>query len=157
MDATPSHSHYSIAERQRWMATLAHSQPDDLNPLWDALHLNALEWKNIRPAETGLTQIQARTGGSGQRFFLGDATLTRAVIQLSSGTYGYSYQLGRDKSHAERCALIDALLQEREDNITLLENLINPLAALQQERHQQRAQEIAASRVDFFTLVRGDN
>ena len=81
MDATPSHSHFSIAERQRWMATLAHSQPDDLNPLWDALHLNALEWKNIRPAETGLTQIQAHTGGSGQRFFLGDATLTRAVIQ----------------------------------------------------------------------------
>ena len=125
MDATPSHSHFSIAERQRWMATLAHSQPDDLNPLWDALHLNA--------------------------------TLTRAVIQLSSGTYGYSYQLGRDKSHAERCALIDALLQEREHNMSLLENLINPLAALQQERHQQRAQEIAASRVDFFTLVRGDN
>lgn len=157
MDASHTHAHFSLAERQRWMATLAHSQPDDLNPLWDAMHFPHVEWKNIRSAETGLTQIQARAGARGQRFFLGDATLTRAVIQLECGTYGYSYLLGRDKLHAERCALIDALLQKREHTPHLLENLINPLAALQQERHQQRAQEIAASRVDFFTLVRGDN
>ena len=84
MDATPSHSHFSIAERQRWMAPLPHSPPDALKPLWAALHLNALEWKNIRRADTGRTQIQARSGGSGQRFFLGDATLTRAVIQSAA-------------------------------------------------------------------------
>ena len=32
-------------------------------------------------------------GGTGNRFFAGDTTLTRAVVRLKSGTLGYSYLL----------------------------------------------------------------
>jgi len=102
-------------------------------------------------------QIQARMGGTGERFFAGDATLTRAVVRLSSGTLGYSYQLGRNKHHAEQCAVIDALLQEQPYFQSLMETLITPLEADRAARLAARQAEINTSRVDFFTLVRGDN
>lgn len=82
-------------------------------------------------------------------------TVTRAVVQLDNGGYGYSYIAGRDKAHAELCALADALLQQPEHGERLQQQLIAPLAALQHEQRQLRARAIAASRVDFFTLVRG--
>ena len=99
----------------------------------------------------------ARMGASGKRFVMGDATVTRAVVQLEDGTLGYSYVLGRDKAHAERCALIDALLQQPQTHALLTEKVITPLAALREEQRQLRAREVASSKVDFFTLVRGDN
>ncbi|MDO1885584.1 phosphonate C-P lyase system protein PhnG, partial [Escherichia coli] len=74
-------------------------------------------------------QIQARMGGTGERYFAGDATLTRTVIRLKSGTLGYGYMFGRDKTHAERCAAIDALLQEQPHFQTLMDTLIAPLEA----------------------------
>lgn len=147
---------FTQSQRRRWLAVLAHSQPAELLEHWQPLGL-APDCDLIRPAETGLAQIQARAGASGQRFFLGDATLTRAVVRLRSGTCGYSYLLGRDKAQAERCALIDALLQEQAHHETLMQRLINPLDALRRERLSLRTRAVAASRVDFFTLVRGDN
>lgn len=111
----------------------------------------------LRAPEIGLVQIQARMGGTGARFFAGDATLTRAAIRLHSGTLGYGYVLGRDKAHAERCAVIDALLQEQPHFQTLMETLISPLEADRAARLAARQAEVNTSRVDFFTLVRGDN
>lgn len=123
---------------------------------WQALNLQPA-YTLIRPAEIGLTRLQARMGATGKRFVMGDATVTRAVVQLSDGTLGYSYLLGRDKAHAERCALLDALLQQPETRQLLEEKIITPLAAWRDEQRQLRAREIASSKVDFFTLVRGDN
>ena len=37
----------------------------------------------IRTPETGLVQLRARMGGIGDRFFAGDATLTRAAAPLT--------------------------------------------------------------------------
>ena len=102
-------------------------------------------------------QIQARMGGTGNRFFAGDTTLTRAVVRLKSGTLGYSYLLGRNKQHAEQCAVIDALLQEQTHFQNLMETLIAPLEAERDALINARRAEVNASRVDFFTLVRGDN
>lgn len=148
--------HFDTSTRQRWMSVLAHSQPEALHERMRMLNL-APVYEPIRAAESGLVQIQARMGGTGERFFAGDATLTRAVIRLASGTLGYSYQLGRDKQHAERCAVIDALLQEQPHFQTLMETLITPLEADRAARLAARQAEVNTSRVDFFTLVRGDN
>ena len=101
--------HFDTATRQRWMSVLAHSEPQDLLARMHALQL-APEYELIRTPETGLVQLQARMGGIGDRFFVGDATLTRAAVRLADGTLGYSWILGRDRPHAERCAAIDALL-----------------------------------------------
>ena len=148
--------HFDTSVRQRWMRVLAHSQPAALLSRMNALNL-APDYDTIRPPEIGLVQIQARMGGTGERFFAGDATLTRAAIRLNSGTLGYSYVLGRDKAHAERCAVIDALLQEQPYFQTLMETLIAPLEADRAARIATRQAEVNTSRVDFFTLVRGDN
>jgi len=87
---------------------------------------------------------------------MGYMTVTRAVVQMEGGVYGYSYVSGRNKPHAELCAVIDALMQMQGMNELLHKRVIAPLAAVQQEGRQQRAREVAASRVDFFTLVRGE-
>ncbi|WP_395305199.1 phosphonate C-P lyase system protein PhnG [Enterobacter sp. ECC-019] len=148
--------HFDTSTRQRWMRVLAHSQPAVLSARMSALSL-APDYDTLRAPEIGLVQIQARMGGTGERFFAGDATLTRAAIRLNSGTLGYSYVLGRDKAHAERCAVIDALLQEQPYFQTLMETLIAPLEADRDARIAARQAEVNTSRVDFFTLVRGDN
>ncbi|MCU6386664.1 phosphonate C-P lyase system protein PhnG [Enterobacter quasiroggenkampii] len=148
--------HFDTATRQRWMCVLARSQPAALSARMNALSL-APGYDILRAPEIGLVQIQARMGGTGERFFAGDATLTRAAIRLHSGTLGYSYVLGRDKAHAERCAVIDALLQEPPHFQTLMETLISPLEADRAARLAARQAEVNTSRVDFFTLVRGDN
>lgn len=144
-----------LQTRQRWMSVLAHSRPDELLAHWQTLNLSP-QFERIRAPETGLTQLQGRMGGTGKRFVMGDMTITRAVIQLDGGVYGYSYVSGRNKPHAELCAVIDALLQMQGMDELLHKRVIAPLAALQQERRQQRAREVASSRVDFFTLVRGE-
>lgn len=143
-------------DRQRWLSVLAHSSAALLEQYWQALNLQP-EFTLVRPGEIGLTRLQARMGATGKRFVMGDATVTRAVVQLGDGTLGYSYLLGRDKAHAERCALLDALLQQPETRPLLEEKIITPLAAWRDEQRQLRAREIASSKVDFFTLVRGDN
>lgn len=148
--------HIDTATRQRWMRALSWSNAETLNALMQALKL-APEYTLIRAPETGLMQIQARMGGTGNRFFAGDTTLTRAVVRLNSGTLGYSYLLGRNKQHAERCAVVDALLQEQAHFQTLMETLIAPLEAEREAQIAARRAEANASRVDFFTLVRGDN
>ncbi|POT57093.1 phosphonate C-P lyase system protein PhnG [Citrobacter amalonaticus] len=148
--------HVDIATRQRWMRALAYSSAEALNGRLQALKLS-VEYALIRAPETGLMQIQARMGGTGNRFFAGDTTLTRAVVRLKSGTLGYSYLLGRNKQHAEQCAVIDALLQEHTHFQNLMETLITPLEAERDALMSARRAEVNASRVDFFTLVRGDN
>lgn len=140
--------------RQHWLSVLAHSQPQQL-----LAHCPAdlpTDYQLLRAPETGLTRLQARMGGTGRRFILGDTTVTRAVVRLTNGLCGYSYILGRDKAHAERCALLDALLQG-DSSPHLYQQIIAPLAALRAEQLALRSREVASSRVDFFTLVRGDN
>lgn len=148
--------HFDTSTRQRWMRALAYSNANALNDGIQALKL-APEYELIRASETGLMQIQARMGGTGNRFFAGDTTITRTVVRLASGTLGYSYLLGRNKKHAEQCAVIDALLQEQHHFQTLMETLIAPLEAERDALLATRRAEVNASRVDFFTLVRGDN
>lgn len=104
--------HIDTATRQRWMRVLAHSQPAALRDRMNAPEPDARLRHTIRAPEIGLVQIQARMGGTGQRF-CGRRPLTRAAIRLNSGTLGYSYVLGRDKAHAERCAVIDALCRNK--------------------------------------------
>ncbi|NOH62227.1 phosphonate C-P lyase system protein PhnG [Vibrio sp. RE88] len=146
----------ALKERQKWMSVLAQSQFSELKSRWDTLAL-APEYAMVRQSEIGLAQVRARMGSTGRQFNVGDATITRAVIKLSSGELGYSYLQGRNKPHAELAAVIDALMQNDQYLEVLNSQLIEPLAALKHERDSQRAQEVASSKVDFFTMVRGED
>ncbi|MDK9759491.1 phosphonate C-P lyase system protein PhnG [Vibrio sp. D173a] len=146
----------ALKERQKWMSVLAQSSFTELKAHWDELGLNA-EYAMVRQPEIGLAQVRARMGSTGRQFNMGDVTITRAVIKLNSGELGYSYLQGRDKPHAELAAVIDAVMQNGKQAEAINTQVIEPLAAMKHERDSQRRQEVAASKVDFFTMVRGED
>lgn len=140
-------------DRQRWMQVLARAG-QDLQDYADSLR--AHDFRHVRQPETGMVMVRGRMGGDGAPFNLGEMTVTRCVVQLPDGTTGHSYVAGRSAGQAELAALADALLQGP-DGAHWQESLIAPLQALQTSRAARRHQEAAATRVDFTTLVRGDD
>ena len=100
--------------------------------------------------------IQARAGGTGRRFNLGEMTMTRCVVRLADGTTGFSHIAGRDVRKAELAAVFDALLQRPDDQGRLLTDVIRPLESAEAAQKRTMAEKVAATKVDFFTLARGD-
>jgi alpha-D-ribose 1-methylphosphonate 5-triphosphate synthase subunit PhnG len=100
--------------------------------------------------------VRGRIGGSGDSFNVGEATVTRCTVSLPCGTIGHAYVLGQSDRHAHVAALLDALLQTG-SGPGLMENVIEPLAAEQAARRQTKRDKAAATKVDFFTMVRGDD
>ena len=143
-----------IEVRRRWMAVLAKAEPQALERAMRALLPEPPPYTLLRRPETGLVMVRGRAGGDGRRFNLGEMTLTRCSVRLDGGAVGHSYIAGRDRRHAELAALADALLQQ--DAIDP-EALITPLAAAQQRRREEASAKSAETRVDFFTLVRGED
>ncbi|MDY7560830.1 phosphonate C-P lyase system protein PhnG [Pseudomonas sp. 10B1] len=140
--------------RQQWISVLAHAQRVDLN-----LHETALrdtEYQLIRAPEIGMTLVRGRMGGTGAPFNVGEMTVTRCVVRLADGRTGFSYVAGRDKVHAELAALADAHLQGSQQARWLCE-LIEPLAKVHATRRAAKEAETAATKVEFFTLVRGED
>lgn len=110
----------------------------------------------VRGPETGLVMIRGRMGSTGSPFNLGEATVTRCTIRLPEGTEGHAYVLGRNGEHAKRAALCDALLQRQEAQHHLQSAVIAPLRQRLDQTRETTARKAAATKVDFFTLVRGD-
>lgn len=143
-------------QRQQWMSTLATADFEQLNQLWKTQSFTP-SYQLIRAPEIGLAQVQARMGGTGNRFNVADVTVTRCVVKLTSGVLGYSYLSGRNKPHAELAAVIDGLMQSKRYQQELMLSIIEPLHATRMQKHQRRQQQVASSKVDFFTLVRGED
>lgn len=138
--------------RQQWMQVLARA--GDALMSFEA-ELTAATYRRIRAPETGMVMVRGRAGGTGQAFNVGEMTVTRCVVRLDDGSTGYSYIAGRNKQHAELAALADAHLQGQEQE-HWMETLVRPLQRQQQHKRLQREADIAASKVNFFTMVRGD-
>jgi alpha-D-ribose 1-methylphosphonate 5-triphosphate synthase subunit PhnG len=110
----------------------------------------------VRSPETGLVMLRGRMGGDGAPFNCGEATVSRAVVELDTGERGFGQLLGRDKAQAQHAATIDALYQRAADAADVEALVLTPIAQrLAAEAQRQRA-ETAATRVDFFTLVRAE-
>jgi alpha-D-ribose 1-methylphosphonate 5-triphosphate synthase subunit PhnG len=140
--------------RRRWLAVLARAATDQLERCWAEAGQPTLTL--LRQPETGLVMARGRAGGTGQRFNLGEVTVTRCAVQSPDGHIGHGYVAGRDKRKAELVASFDALLQAPERRSTLLACLVEPLAAAQAEAQATTARKAAATRVEFFTMVRGE-
>ena len=110
---------------------------------------------DLRTPETGLVMLRGRIGGSGAPFNLGEATVARAAVRLPSGATGFGHVLGRDRTKARDAALLDALWVEGENRERLEREILGPIAGRIARDETRRAREVAATRVDFFTLVRG--
>ena len=143
----------NIQLRQEWMQVLARAG-QDLHRYSEILEQS--NYQCIRAPETGMVMVRARMGGTGQAFNSGEMTVTRCVVRLDDGQLGYSYLAGRDKKAALLAALADAHLQGAESSYWHGQ-VIQPLQGQQAQLRAQREEEIAASRVNFFTMVRGDD
>ena len=141
-----------LTERQQWMQILAKAgtallQFEDI--------LTQQPYQVIRPPQSGMVMVRGRAGGTGQAFNLGEMTVTRCVVQLNDGRTGYSYVAGRYQKQAELAAIADALLQGNEHD-DIKAQVIDVLAQVQKTQREQRAAEVAGSKVEFFTLIRGE-
>jgi alpha-D-ribose 1-methylphosphonate 5-triphosphate synthase subunit PhnG len=141
--------------RRRWMSVLAAAPAADLEARWRAVS-EAPRYRMLRWPETGLVMARGRTGGTGTRFNLGEMTVTRCALQIEGGQVGVAYVRGRDRRHAELAALLDALLQDPARREALERAIVTPLAAAAHARRQAVAERVAPSRVEFFTMVRGE-
>jgi len=140
--------------RQEAMAVLSHAAPGRLAELWSAW-ADKPAFHKVRGPETGLVMVRARAGGGGNPFNLGEATVTRATVRLETGEVGHAYCLGRDGDKALQSALFDALWQR--DAATVEARVLAPLRAELEAADTRRRDETAATKVDFFTMVRGDD
>lgn len=143
------------AERKRWMSLLAKAPETILDDLWERLGL-APEFDWIRKPEVGSVMVRGRTGGTGAAFNLGEMTVTRCALRLASGETGHAYVQGRSKTKARQAALVDALMQGASAQ-TVRSGLIDPLARSLSEAKRRRAAKAAATKVEFFTMVRGED
>lgn len=154
-----------------------------LDRVLDGASAPAFDW--LRAPEIGLAMVRGRIGGTGDPFNLGEASVTRAALRLRGdrtngttgttgttgadgmnganganrphgATVGIAYVLGRDKRRAELVALADALLQTPERHERLRAALIEPFRARLAQARAARSGEIATTRVEFFTMVRGE-
>lgn len=142
--------------RRHWMSILAQAPTEQLIELAEPF-LAGAGFTTVRAPQVGLVQVRARMGGTGSRFNLGDVTLTRCVVQSTTGHYGHAYIRGRDKDHALQAAQLDALLQDETLRGGIERQVVAPLRRLLERQRQQRADETEATRVNFFTLVRGED
>ena len=138
-------------DRQRWMAILARASRAEIAEL---VGPELPRHELLKAPETGTVMVEGRAGGAGRRFNLGEATVTRCVVRLSDGPMGFSYALGRDARKARLAAILDARLQ-REEATSPLHRAVSDLAARQGAAHELASRKAAATKVDFFTLVRG--
>lgn len=142
------------AARKAMMATLADA---DLGELQHGLSaIGAVETTELRPPETGLVMLRGRIGGDGAAFNIGEAPVTRAAVRLESGERGFSYVLGRDPAKARAAALCDALWQSERHRGAVEALILAPVRARRDRDRQRKREETAATRVDFFTMVRGE-
>jgi alpha-D-ribose 1-methylphosphonate 5-triphosphate synthase subunit PhnG len=115
------------------------------------------EASDLRTPEIGLAMVRGRIGGDGQPFNVGEASVTRAAVRLTDGTVGVSYRLGREPETTRLCALVDAIWQQHARRADIETLVLAPLAARTAVRQQLAAARTAATRVDFFTMVRGED
>lgn len=144
----------AIAARQRWLAVLAHAPRAALaERAAPAVQPHRFDW--LREPETGLALVRARIANRGDRFNLGEATLTRCIARVSVGghaTAGVGHVLGRDHERARWVAQLDALLQQPSLQQRLLHEVVEPLRAARAALLAQERARHAASRVAFYTL-----
>jgi alpha-D-ribose 1-methylphosphonate 5-triphosphate synthase subunit PhnG len=143
------------AERQVTLSLLAKAPQARVPELLDAaFERPAFTW--LRTPEIGSVMVRGRAGGTGAPFNLGEMTITRCTLRLATGEVGHAYVQGRRKADAEASAIIDALMQTDKADLARTA-VLGPLQAEMAKTCEKSAAKSAATKVDFFTLVRGED
>lgn len=148
----------AITQRREWLSVLSRATEQELQTGFERLG-GVPDAKIVKPAVVGSVMIEARAGGTGQRFNAIEATVTRCVVQLES-SLGVSYALGRDRSQAHLSAIADALLQKVHGIEPAFETtkaaLVAPIVQRLESQQRENARKAASTKVEFFTMVRGE-
>ncbi|ASY59457.1 phosphonate C-P lyase system protein PhnG [Sinorhizobium sp. CCBAU 05631] len=155
MDAKQRFEAPEAWDRKEGMRLLARATLAELTAAWEAI-ADKPDVAPVRGPETGLVMVRGRIGGGGDPFNLGEATVSRATVRLSTGEVGHGQMLGTDKERARYAAIFDALTQH-DAHRPAVEALHRLIAARLDRQDQRKAEETAATRVDFFTMVRGED
>lgn len=142
--------------RQESLTILARASGEELKSFWQNWP-DKPEFEVLRGPETGLVMLRGRIGGGGAPFNVGEATVTRATVRLPDGSVGHSYALGRDQEKAKLAALFDALWLDEDQRDTVEAKVLSVLRSRIDDADKKLRAEAAATKVDFFTMVRGDN
>lgn len=141
--------------RKSWMSLLATADEARLRDLWAGFDRNP-DHSWLRAPEAGGVMVRGRMGAAGAPFNLGEMTVTRCALTLADGTVGHGYVQGRSKAKAEIAAKIDAMMQtDAADD--LHRTIPVPLLKAKEDHRMRRAAKAAATKVDFFTMVRGED
>ncbi|QFT58842.1 Alpha-D-ribose 1-methylphosphonate 5-triphosphate synthase subunit PhnG [Sulfitobacter sp. THAF37] len=143
------------ADRQGWISLLATCDAADLDGVWQDLD-PAFDHQVLRAPEIGSVMVRGRAGAVGAAFNLGEITVTRCSVRLSTGEDGHAYVQGRDRTKALRAALLDAAMQTAAA-AGIREKVLGPLSEKARQRRATRAAKAAATKVDFFTMARGED
>jgi alpha-D-ribose 1-methylphosphonate 5-triphosphate synthase subunit PhnG len=141
--------------RPEWMALLARAPVALLESALAEQPVPTLQW--LRRPETGLYMVQGRAGGTGERFNLGEITVTRCALRAHAGDgapVGVAYVKGRNHRQAQLAALADALLQDAGQYDALEQALLGPVRQHLAEQKSLRATRASSTTVDFFTVAR---
>ena len=144
-----------VMQRKDWLGLLARAPQGRAAELADQAALERDSSLLLAP-EIGSVMVRGRVGGTGAPFNLGEMTVTRCAVQLASGAVGHGYVQGRRKGDAQTAALIDALMQT-ERSQTIQDTVLTPLAKEESQRRATRAAKAAATKVEFFTMARGED
>jgi len=149
--------HFPDEARKRRLDALASDDATNLAKRYAALEPSAPTATPIRGPEIGMVMLRGRAGGGGAIFNLGEATVTRATVKLATGEVGHAIVLGRHLQKASIVAHLDALSQ-LPDWVQVIEtDFIAPARAEQDAARARQAGETEATRVGFFTMVRGED
>lgn len=155
MDAAAVLDDPETERRRQRMGLLARASAVEFDAAWAALAAPP-EVTDLRGPETGLVMLTGRIGGDGARFNLGEATVSRSTVRLASGHVGFGQLLGSDRDRARRAAVFDALASTK-DGSSVVDRLCAIVAARLSDEGRRQEAETASTRVDFFTLVRGED
>ncbi len=144
------------AARQAAMAVFARATLDELQDGLIAADCST-DCQEIRAPQTGLVMARGRISGTGQPFNLGEVTVTRAVVQVIGGHQGFAYLRGRSGKRAKLAAIADAHWQDPHARSLIETYIVAPVKQRLNTERQKRHAEVAATQVDFFTMVRGDD
>ena len=156
--------HAGTLTRPQWMRLLALAPESTLQELLQPL-AQAISYTFLRRPEAGLLMVEGKTGG--RRFNLGEMLITRCAVTLSSQSaeadqsddpvQGHAWICGNSPRHAELAALGDALMQLPGYTTRLGMELFEHLRAHEAREAAEEERKTAPTRVDFFTLARGED
>ncbi|MBI1384483.1 MAG: phosphonate C-P lyase system protein PhnG [Rhizobiales bacterium] len=157
--AQPTDTSAEASGRLRLACAIAVARGEELGEAYGSLSTGAAipVWRYVRRPEVGLVMARGRMGGGGAPFNLGEVTAVRCAIALDTGETGFSTCLGRDRRKAAYGALFDALWQREEWRGAVEKLLVEPVLARQSAEDEMAAREVAATRVEFFTMARGED